>query len=135
MTYEQFIERVNEQYDLIFGIDYSNQLRYDKDWESMWFEVVRDSDDGRYYFTFFIEDSFMVEVALQKFKEYLTSVGESLEKDKITMLNIYDIDSLTSDMSLNRLYNKLRLLSQGLDKNSHIESDVLSETLATGVSK
>lgn len=129
LTYEELMERISEKYDLIFGIDYDNNFVYEKNWDEMWFEIVQCADDGRYYFTFTSEDRFLIEVALEKFKAYLQHNHYDLSQEKITITNIYDLESLTSDMNLIRLYHKLEVLSKGLDSNSHIDSKVLSEVV------
>ena len=132
MSYDELMEKIDNQYDLVFGLDYENNMVFEKEWDKMWFLVVINSDDGRYYMNFLTEDRLMLDIALVKFHEYLVSKHEDINREKITMLNMYDLDSLTSDMNLIKLYHKLELLSKGLDSDTHIDLLTLNQVLDKG---
>jgi len=135
MTYDELMDKMDNQYDLVFGLDYQNKFVFEKDWDKMWFLVVIDADDGRYYMNFLAEDRFSLDIAVVKFHEFLVSKHEDLSREKINMLNIYDIDSLTSDMNLIRLFHKLELLSKGLDTDTHVNAETLGQVLEQKVGR
>lgn len=117
MTLKKLLEDVGNKYDLIFAIDNFGKPVFgteDPKWEEYSFVIVQNADDARYYATFILEDPYMLIDIVTYLTMLLNMRGEDLSRDKeLTLSDMYDIDNLTSDMSLVGLYSKLKFMKKG----------------------
>ena len=99
-----------EQEEFIFGL--SNETDTPKIDTNNFFEIIRDKNTGRYYYTIDLDtyrrDEFK-EICMYIYDEFLRFVIDGFENESLCSIasnldHIYDVDSLTSAPTLKELF-------------------------------
>jgi hypothetical protein len=99
-----------EQEEFIFGL--SNETDAPKIDTNNFFEIIRDKNTGRYYYTIDLDtyrrDEFK-EICMYIYDEFLRFVIDGFENESLCSIasnldHIYDVDSLTSAPTLKELF-------------------------------